>query len=96
MEIILFVSKKDFPNAKNMLLTNDTVSRASIVFKEASSLGYEEEGYYCYVSGSEEACKEAKNITKKIATIPKNSKEIIKKIKEEEAKAAEGFGNIFG
>ena len=79
-----------------MLLANDTVSRASIVFKEASSLGYEQEGYYCYISGSEEACEEAKKITQEIATIPKNSKEIIEKIKEEEAKAAEGFGNIFG
>jgi len=96
MEILLSTEIKDFPKFKEMLLKDDIVSRASIVFKE----GKVENRivYYCYISGLKEQCKRALELTKEIAKEAKGKEknEVIKKIKEEEQKAMEGFGSIFG
>jgi len=98
MEIIFRLKKQDLQKVKNVLLSDDVVSRASIVFKESKSLGFEKDEYYCYVSGLEEACKKAKELMKNLGKIvdKKDEEKIIDKIKEEEGSAMTGFGNIFG
>jgi len=96
MEVVFFVEKKSYARVKDALLKDDIVSRASVVFKEASSLGFDKDGYYCYVSGTEEACNKARELVKDLVTIPRESKEVIEKIKSEEESAIEGFGGIFG
>jgi len=96
MEIVILVNKENFQKVKDMLLKDDVVSRASIIFKDASSLGFDEDGYYCHVSGSEKACKKVEELTKDFAKKTKNADEVLEKIKEEESIAMTGFGDIFG
>jgi len=92
---LLFKIGKNFEEIKQFILSDDVLSRASFVFKESSSLGEKESFYYCLFSGTEEQCNRAKELLKDKAEIVEKD-EIIKKIKEEQEKAAEGFGAIFG
>lgn len=104
MEIVLSIEQKNLQKVKDVLLRDDDISRASIIFKEAKNLTGKE-GYYCYISGSEEQCNKAlekirlkKNeeiieIAKRVET--KEEKEVIEKIKEETERADAGFGFIF-
>lgn len=107
MEILLLIETKNYNKVRDILLKDDVVSRASLTFKEAKSFG-DKEGYYCYISGLEEQCKRALKLIKikpegegeiiELAKEIKNKEreEVINKIKDEEEKATEGFGNIFG
>lgn len=97
MEIVIKIKKENLQKVKNLLLKDETVSKASIIFKEGKSLGLKED-YYSYVSGTEDACKKAEKLTKELGEIvkEKETKKIIEKIKEEEESAMQGFGSIFG
>ncbi|MEM5834251.1 MAG: hypothetical protein QXQ69_00160 [Candidatus Aenigmatarchaeota archaeon] len=96
MEIVLQVETKDYQKVREILLKDDLVSRASVTFREGKNYG--KEGYYCFISGSEEQCKKALEVTKELAKEIKDEEKekLISKIKEEENKALEGFGSIFG
>ncbi|MEM5877997.1 MAG: hypothetical protein QXF12_03905 [Candidatus Aenigmatarchaeota archaeon] len=91
---ILFKTK-NLEQVKQTILNDDILARASFIFKESSILGEKEKFYFCLFSGTEEQAERAKLLLKEIAEIS-NDQEIIKKIKEEQDKAAEGFGAIFG
>jgi hypothetical protein len=108
MELVLSMATDKYQKVKDKLQKDNLTSRASMVFKEAKTISEEKDGYYCYISGTEEQCK---RILELIA--PKNPKTgevfvyatevsgkekdlVISKIKEEEDKALEGFGGIFG
>lgn len=97
MEVAFKINKENLGRAKDALLKDEVVSRASVLFKEAKSLGMDDSNYYCYVSGLEEACERAKELMKDLGEIVKEGElEMIKKkIKEEEESAMEGFGSIF-
>lgn len=97
MQLLLNVQSKDYAKLKDVLLKDDTVGRASVTFKDAKMFGGKE-GYYIYVSGLEEACKKALQLSKDLAKEVggKEKKEFLKKLKEEEDRAAEGMGGIFG
>jgi len=101
MELVLLIKSEDYPKLKDILLKDDIVSRASIQFKDGKEFG--KEGYVCYMSGLEEQCKKALELIKdengKILAEEikgKDKENIINKFKEEEDKAMEGFGGIFG
>jgi len=106
MEMVLSMEQKNLQKVKDILLKDDVVSRASIVFKEAKGLTGKE-GFYCYISGSEEQCKKALEKVKikdektgEVVELAKEvsgkeKEEVVSKIKEEEDKALEGFGGIF-
>ncbi len=98
MEIVLKIEKKNLEQVKSTLLTDDVVSRGSITFKEAKSLGMKGGGYYCYITGIDNVCNKAKDLVKDTAKLVegKERDEVIAKIKAEEEQAAEGFGAIFG
>ncbi len=102
MEIVLHVKGKEFTNFKEKLLGDEIVNRASIVFKDAKQFG-KDSGYFCILSGTEDRCKRAIKLTKdedgnELAKeiVGEEKEKILKKIKEEEDKAIEGFGNILG
>jgi len=97
LEIVFELEKSKFQEVKDALLKNDEVSKASVKFREGDSLGLNEK-YYCYISGSEEICEKSKELVGDLCELVTGDrkKEIIKKIKEEEEKALEGFGGIFG
>jgi hypothetical protein len=94
--ILIFVEKANFEKLKEILMKDELVSRASISYKSASEFG--KEGYYFLISGNEEQCKKAKGLSKDLGIeISGEEKErVIKKFKEEEEKALEGFGSILG
>lgn len=98
MEIVFKIKKQNLQKVKDVLLKDETVSKASIIFKESKSLGFDEDEYFCYISGLEKACSKAKELIKDMGEIvkKKDEKEVIKRIKEEEESAMTGFGNIFG
>ena len=101
MEALLLMESKNLQKAKDLLLKDDVVSRSSIMWKEAKSFGFSE-GYYCYISGTEDQIKRAIELSKELAKEVKDSQKnkekeiVIGKIKEEQDKALEGFGGIFG
>ncbi len=95
MDLLLEFEKENLAKIKEILLNDDVVSRASIVFKDGSMLGYDDK-YFCYVYGTKEQIKKAKELVKDLAKESEHKEEIIKKIKEEEEKANVGFGAIFG
>lgn len=90
--------EKNVEEVKRILLSDDVVGRSSLLFREASSLGFKEKCYYCLMSGTEEQCKKAKLLIEGKTNLieGKNKEKIIQKIKADEATAAEGFGAIFG
>ncbi len=92
---VLFKIKKNLESFKNVLLNDDILSRSSFIIRESTALGEKENFYYCFFSGTEEQCKRALELLKDLAEVEKND-EVISKIKEEQDKAAEGFGAIFG
>ena len=108
MEIVLHMKMDNYEKVKNKLLKDDLVSRASITFKEAKAVDESKEGYYCYISGTDEQCKKALEMIKE--KNPKTGEEsiyaeqvsgkeknkVIERIKGEEEKASEAFGGIFG
>jgi len=97
MEVVISIEMKNLQKVKEILLKDDIVSRASIVFKEAKGITGKE-GYYCYLSGLDEQCKRALELAKELVKEIKDKEksDVINKIKEEENKAIEGFGGIFG
>ena len=96
MEIVLHFKSENFAKCKDILLTDDIVGRASLTFKEGSIIS--KDGYFCYLTGTEEQCKRALELVKELAeeVIDETKSQLIKKIKEEEDRAIEGFGNILG
>jgi len=98
MEVVMSIETRNLQKAKDVLLKDDVVSRASIVFKEASTYGGKSGNYYCYMSGLGEQCKRALELAKDLAKQleGKEKEDFVKKIKEEEQKASEAFGGIFG
>ena len=96
MEIVLHFKSENYAKGKEILLTDDVVGRASMTFKEGSIVG--KDGYYCYLTGTDEQCKRALELVKDLAEEVKDDikSQLIKKIKEEEEKAIEGFGSILG
>ena len=98
MEVVLKIKKQNLQKVKDLLLKDDLISRASVMFKEAKSLGLTRDDYYCYISGVKEVCDKAKTLIKDLGELVKKDEEkkIIDKIKQEEESAMTGFGNIFG
>ena len=86
MEVVFKIEKQNLQKVKDILLKDETVSKASVMFKESNSLGLEGDYYYCYISGLDEACDKAKELTKDLAEVVNemDAKEIIEKIKSEE------------
>lgn len=105
MEVVLKIKSENLSKVKDLLLKDEIVNRASMTFKEGKD--FDIEGYVCYISGTDERCQRALEIVKiegeegnvtELAEEVESSKaeEIIKKIKEEEDKAIEGFGSFLG
>ena len=99
MEWITFVKKENVAKAENILRSDtDFAAKQSITVRDAKVLGFEKDGSFFLVSGTDEGIEKCKELIKEFVE-EVNEEEINKvkeKIKEEENKAAEGFGNILG
>ena len=97
MQILFFTKEK--AKVEEIVKNDDLVSRQSLTIRSADSLDINEkfsDGYFFLIEGSEGAISKAKELLKDIAEVVENGEKIIQKIKEEEEKAMEGFGNILG
>ena len=96
MEVVFRFKSENYAKAKDILSSDDIISRASLTFKDGAFIG--KDGYYCYLSGTGEQCERAKELVKEFTeTVTEEEKILlINKIKEEENKAIEGFGGILG
>lgn len=96
MEYICFVPKDKVKEAEHLLKKDDVASRQSIIIRDAKSLEIDESGSFFLVSGSDEGVERAKEILKEFSQSSDNLDLAKNKIKEEEERAVEGFGGIFG
>jgi len=99
MEWITFVKKENVAKAEG-ILRNDTdfAAKESITVRDAKTLGFEKDGSFFLISGTDKGVERCKELIKEFVE-EFNEEELNKareKIKEEEEKAAEGFGGIFG
>jgi uncharacterized protein YaaR (DUF327 family) len=99
MEWITFIKKENVAKSEG-ILRNDTdfAAKESITIRDAKTLGFEKDGSFFLINGTEKGVERCKELIKEFVE-EINEKELNKakeKIKEEEEKAAEGFGGIFG
>jgi inorganic pyrophosphatase/exopolyphosphatase len=95
MEIVLFVKKENLSKVEEILKKNEKTSMLSILIRDGKHFGYND--FIVYLSGLEDYIKIALEITKDLAEVAKKEEQdkIIEKLKEEEQKAFENFGEIF-
>ena len=95
MELILYVKGEDSEKLRKILLEDEIVSKANIVFKDAKILG--KEGYYVRVLGSEEQCKKALELSKDLAeeVTGAEREKVISILREEDERMLSGFSGIF-
>jgi hypothetical protein len=98
MKAVFFITTENYPGVKNMVYADDVISRQTINFRESRAMGFNKDGYYLEIDGSHEAVKRLKELLgdKAKEVEGKEKENVLKKIKEEEDAAAEGFGNLFG
>ncbi|MEM3404381.1 MAG: hypothetical protein QXJ17_07600 [Nitrososphaeria archaeon] len=97
MEVVVYVESKNNEKLKQILFSDNVVSRANIVVHESGSLG-RAGGFYIRVLGDEEQCKRAIELSKDLATEVKDEEKekVLKQLSEESEKSLEGFSGIFG
>ncbi len=98
MKAVFFIGMENYSKAKSIVFADDMLTRQSVNFREARALGLNKDGYYLEIDGSNEAIHRAKELLKDIAkeVEHKEKDDVLRRIKEEEDKAAEGFGSLFG
>ena len=96
MDIVLEVEKSNATKLKDALNKDNVTTRASITFKDGSIIG--KDNQLCKISGTDEVIAKAKEISKDLAkeADEKTRDEFLAKLKEEEERASEGMGGIFG
>ncbi|MBI4393129.1 MAG: hypothetical protein HY556_04925 [Euryarchaeota archaeon] len=89
------IGKPDIDKLK-AVLADDTVSRQSIVEREAKAMGFTEDTTLVLIEGSDAGIKHAEELILKFGRKHPKADEIRQKIKDEEDDAATGVGFIFG
>ena len=99
MEHMGFVPREKVGQAELKLRSDfDVCAKQSITVRDAKAIGIEKDGSFFYVTGSEEGVNKCKEFLKEFEAPakPAELEHAKKKILEEQEKAAEGFGGIFG
>lgn len=99
MKVLFYFEKDKYQQTHDAVMSNDLLSRQSINFREAGSLGLKETGgYYLELDCSEEAAAEARKLLKGLAKelAGKEKDKILEIIQKQEDSANSGFGAIFG
>ena len=96
--VVFEVEKSKLNEVKRKLEEDNIVSRQTLKFRDATSLGLEKDVYYIVIEGSNEAIDRAREIIKSIGSevTGKEADTILNKIKEQESAADQGFGSLFG
>lgn len=96
MREVWLVKSDKRPQAEEALKKDDLVGRQSIFARAAGSLGFDEEGFFLIIDGSEQALKKAEELLKGLAEKYPKKDEVLKKFDEQEAATSEAFGFIIG
>jgi hypothetical protein len=99
MEWIAFVKKENVAKAEGAIRNDvDFAAKESISVKDAKTLEIEKDGSFFFIRGTEEGIDRCKELIKDFVeeTSVDELNKAKEKIKEEEEKAVEGFGGIFG
>ncbi len=98
MKALFFLPSENYSNVKNKVSEDDVVSRQSLNFREGKALGFDKEGYYLEIDGSEESIVKAKELIGDLGkeVSGKEKEDVLAKISEQQENAAAGFGSIFG
>jgi uncharacterized protein YaaR (DUF327 family) len=99
VEWIAFVKKENVAKAEGAIRNDvDFAAKESISVKDAKTLNIEKDGSFFFIRGTEKGIERCKELIKDFIE-DASEDELSKakeKIKEEEDKAAAGFGGIFG
>ena len=98
MVFVIFEIKTEDAGKINKVITEDIVSRQSILNRDSNSLGIKGNFIYLKIEGSEQGIKKAKELAKEQGFKKldnKKAKKINDKIAEQEDSAATGMGMIF-
>jgi len=98
MEFVCLVKNENVRKAEEILKKDDVTSRLGITIRDAKAVGLHLNGTIFIIDGADEGVKRAKELIKDLIENAENKDlEIAKhRIKEEQDRAAEGFGGIFG
>ena len=98
MVYIIFEVRKEDIGKINRMISDDLVSRQSIITRDSQSLDLENEATYVKIEGSEDGVKRAEEIAKELGFKKLNEKEMKRvndRIEAQEDSAASGIGMIF-
>lgn len=100
MAYVIFEIPKEKESELEILKKDDLISRQSLTFRDARSLGLVGDVVYVKIEGSEEALKRAQDMVEEHqlgdTLNPADARPISDKIRDEEESASEGMGMIFG
>jgi len=93
----VFALKKEKLTDANKVLADDTVSRQSILMRDAKALSMEGDEQFIIIEGSDDAVARAQELFKELSIEPTpKAEDVYKKVKAEEDDAANAMGMIFG
>lgn len=95
MEVVLYAKGKAAEKLKEILLKDEVVSRANVLFKHVEPL--DKEGFYIRILGSEEQCKRALELSKNLAeeVSSEEKEEVLKVLRSEDEEMLSGFSRVF-
>jgi hypothetical protein len=97
MAYAVFAFKKELGSKVDQVLKDDVVMRQSITHRTGDVMGVGADLKVVFVEGSDEAVGKALELMKTLEIgNHKDHEALIKKLKDEENAASEGFGAIFG
>ncbi len=96
--IKIFLLKKSDKGIIDTATSDDIVGRQTLITKEGSQYGMKDDELLFIIQGSDEAVQTASKIIGKSAKVldAKKTSKIMQQIKEEEDKADQGMGFLFG
>jgi hypothetical protein len=96
MREVWLVKSDKRPKAEEILKKDDLVGRQSIFMRSAGLLGFDEEGFFLIIDGSEASLKKAEELLKGLANKYPKKDAVLVKFDEQEAATTEAFGFLIG
>lgn len=95
MEVVLYAERETAEKLREILLKDEVVSRANVLFKDAKPL--DKEGFYVRILGSEEQCKRALKLSRDLAeeVSGKEKEKVLKALRSEDEEMLSGFSRVF-
>jgi len=95
VETVLYVERDKSDKLREILLKDDIVSRANVIFKDAGFM--DKQGFYVRVVGDEEQCRRAVELAKEIAeeVTGEEKEKVLEELRKEDENMLSGFSGVF-